>query len=841
MKQVIGHGPAVAGLPRGVRAVVLLAAVSAVCLATTSGAAEVEVRFDRDIRPLLSENCFACHGPDAKNRAANLRLDTFEGATSDLGDHAAIVPGAGGRSVILERITSSDPDLRMPPPETGKSLTEQQITVVRRWIDAGAAYSGHWAYEPLIRPELPSRASEKPESPIDAFVDHELARKGIVPVEEADRATLIRRLFLDLTGLPPEPADVDAFMADRSEDAWRRLVDRVLVSPHHAERMAQWWLDLARYADTVGFHGDQPMNVWPYRDWVIRAFRENMPFDDFSRAQLAGDLLPEATRDQKLAAVYNRLALMSAEGGGQTKEYLAKYAADRVRAVGGAWLGSTIGCAECHDHKYDPFTSRDFYSLAAFFADIKEQGIYPFDPAAAAKGAIWGEMERFFSPQESARLADLDHRLAEARQAHDADTPELTRSREEWLESLESLPRFETLRPLSMASARGAMLVAADEQSVIVQGPRPDADDVTLVFDLPPGPLGAIRLETLADKRLPAGGPGRAGNGNYVVTEVTAALRPAAATDQPEPRADDMPIRLVHAAADFEQAVAGDYTPSGKWLAAYTIDGDASGATVGWAVHEQVGRSHWLVVRPAEPVVVPAGMRLVVSIAQHHGKGYTLGRFRVGISATLVDESGPGDLPPTVRQAIGKPEAARTPDERAAIATHHRSIAAAWKERREELSAAEKARATFLDGVPLVPVTVSGPRRTVRVLPRGNWMDESGAVVDPAPPTFLTPPFPAGGSRSRVELADWLFAKENPLVARVLANRLWAVCFGQGLSRRLDDHGSQGEPPSHPELVDWLACELRDGGVRGSWDIRHLLQTIVMSRAYRRSSTAPRA
>jgi hypothetical protein len=805
-------------------------------------AAEPEIRFDRDIRPLLSENCFACHGPDEGNRAADLRLDTFAGATADFGGHAAIVPGASERSAILERITSPDPDLKMPPPETGKSLTDEQVSLLRRWIDGGAVYKGHWAYAPLARPEVPCGADANPASPIDVFVDQELDRNGLTSVGEADRATLVRRLFLDLTGLPPEPADVDAFEADRSNAAWERLVDRVLASPHHAERMAQWWLDLARYADTVGFHGDQPMNVWPYRDWVIKAFHENMPFDAFSRAQLAGDLFPQATQDQRLAAVYNRLALMSAEGGGQEKEYLAKYVADRVRAVGGAWLGSTIGCAECHDHKYDPFTTRDFYSLAAFFTDIKERAIYPFNATDAAKGQMWGEMNRFFSPEESTRLADLDRRLSEARQAFDADPPELAQSREAWVAQMVNPQRFEPLVPLKMDSAGGAILVTAGEHSVISQGPRPDQDHVTLVFDLPPGPLGAIRLEALADKSLPAGGPGRAGDGNFVITEFSASLRPATASDSPQPQAADTPIRLVHATADFEQSVAGHDTPSGKWLAAYTIDGDASGPTVGWAVHEQVGKSHWLVVRPAKPVDVPAGMRLIVSIAQHHGKGYTLGRFRVGVAANSVDNSGPSDLPQAVRQVLEKPAAERKPEETATIAAHHRAIAPEWKERREALAATEKDRAEFLDCVPLVPVTVSGPRRTVRVLPRGNWMDESGAVVEPAPPAFLAPELPAAAEpRSRLYLADWLFSEENPLVARVLANRLWAVCFGEGLSRRLDDHGSQGEPPSHFELVDWLACELRDGsGAAGPWNIRHLLKTIVMSKAYRRSSAASR-
>jgi hypothetical protein len=803
--------------------------------------ADEPVSFNRDIRPILSEYCFACHGPDAKHRAADLRLDTHRGATADLGGHAAIVPGHAGRSAVIERLLATDPDEKMPPPETGKAPTAEQIDRLRRWIDAGAVYQGHWAYEPLVRPDVPASAPDSdPASrhPIDRFIDRDLANHALTSVGQADAATLVRRLHLDLTGLPPSPQAVDAFVADTRPDAWEKLVDGVLASPHHAERMAQWWLDLARYADTVGYHGDQPMTVWPYRDWVIAAFRDNMPFDRFTREQLAGDLFPDASRDNRIAAVYNRLALMSAEGGGQPKEYLAKYAADRVRGVSGAWLGSTVGCAECHDHKYDPFTARDFYALAAYFADIQEQGIYN---AFAPKDQVWGKMERFPSPEQEATLADLDGRLGKAREAHDAEPDELIRAREAWTATLARQPRFEPLVPVTMASARGATLVTAGEHSVMAEGEKPDVDDVTLVFDLPPGPLGAIRLEAIADKKLPSGGPGRAGNGNFVVTEVTAALRPATAIDRPEPRPDDRPIRFTHAAADFEQSVAGNLTPSGKWLAAYTIDGDASGPTVGWAVHEEVGKSHWLVVRPAEPIDVPAGMWLVFTLAQHHGHGYTLGRFRVSVSAQPADGSAPSELPKSIAAAIAKPAAERSPKEAAEISAHHRSIAPEWKERREALAAATKARDDFLGGVPAVPVTVSGTPRTIRVLPRGNWMDDSGEVVSPAPPAFLPQSAgPADRTPTRRDLADWLVSRDNPLVSRVLANRLWAICFGQGLSRRLDDHGSQGEPPSHPDLIDWLACELRDGGGAEPWDIRHVLKLIVTSDAYRRTSTARR-
>ena len=336
------------------------------------------IRFDRDILPILADKCFACHGPDAGHRQADLRLDTFAGATADRDGARAIVPANPQASELITRIHSTDPDVAMPPPDSNKQLSDAEKDLLERWIADGAAYDAHWAYRPLIRPQIPSSRSPSggPGHPIDAFVDARLATEGLSPLPEADRATLARRVALDLTGLPPEPTEIDSFVADPAPDAYERMVDRLLASPHHAERLAAWWLDLVRYGDSVGYHGDQEIAMWPYRDWVINAFAANMPFNRFTREQLAGDLLPDATRDQKIAAAYNRLNLMSAEGGGQDKEYHAKYASDRVRATSGAWLGSTLGCAECHDHKFDPFTTRDFYTFAALFADVQEKGIY---------------------------------------------------------------------------------------------------------------------------------------------------------------------------------------------------------------------------------------------------------------------------------------------------------------------------------------------------------------------------------------------------------------------------------------------------------------------------------
>jgi hypothetical protein len=339
-----------------------------------------KITFNRDVRPILAENCFKCHGFDKKQREANRRLDTREGALADNDGIRAIVPGNLGESDLHLRIHSEDKDDLMPPADSGKKLSERQKAILDRWIEQGAEYQQHWAYLPIVRPPLPAPVSatkegDRPLGAIDQFVRARLATIGLTPSPEADRATLARRLSLDLNGVPPSAPEMSAFLTDSATDASDRLVQRLLASPAFGERMAVTWLDLVRYADTIGFHSDNPRNVWPYRDWVIRAFNENKPFDQFTIEQLAGDLLPNATIAQKVASTFNRLNLTTEEGGAQPKDYEARTVADRVRAVGTTWLGQTIGCAQCHDHKYDPITTRDFYQLGAFFADIKESAI----------------------------------------------------------------------------------------------------------------------------------------------------------------------------------------------------------------------------------------------------------------------------------------------------------------------------------------------------------------------------------------------------------------------------------------------------------------------------------
>ncbi|MFO0820670.1 MAG: PSD1 and planctomycete cytochrome C domain-containing protein [Pirellulales bacterium] len=514
-----------------------------------------KIDFNRDVRPILADNCFACHGPDANHRKADLRLDLREAAI----DAGAILAGDAAASPVMVRILSDDDDARMPPPSANKRLSARQRQIMQRWIDQGAVYQKHWAYEAPVNGTVPAGVHG-----VDHWVSRRLASLGLKPTPAADRRVIIRRLYADLIGLPPTPEEVDQFVNDQASDSYERLVDRVLRNPHYGERMAIGWLDVARFADTIGYHSDNPRNVWPYRDWVIRSFNENKPFDRFTLEQIAGDLLPDASDETRVGSAFNRLLLSTEEGGAQPKDYEARMLTDRVRAVGTAWLGQTTGCAQCHDHKFDPFTTRDFYSLGAFFADVQEPIV-----GRREEGMVvaFGD--------DLAKLQSLDRELAELKRT------------------------------------------------------KPASDDA--------------------------------------------------------------------------------------------------------------------------------------------------------------------------------------------------------------VKTAERVRKAFHDSLPRCLVTSSsGKSRVVRILPRGNWMDESGEVVRPALPHYLPQPTVDGRELNRLDLARWLVARDNPLTARVFVNRLWKQLFGAGLSRVVDDLGAQGEPPANPELLDWLACEFMDSG----WNVKHLVKTIVLSETYRRSSIA---
>ena len=802
------------------------AALLPLVLAFAAGAApgrEAAVDYTRDVRPILAENCFACHGADAGKRQAGLRLDVAEGAVLRLpSGRSALVPGRPEASELMARITAENARA-MPPAATGKKLSARQIDTLRRWVRQGGQYASHWAYSPIRRPAVPpapkGSLSRWARGPVDRFLLARLAKEGLRPAPEADRRTLLRRISLDLTGLPPRPAEIAAFLDDRRPDAYERQVDRLLASPHYGERMAQYWLDLVRYADTVGYHGDQDVSVWPYRDYVIRAFNSNKPFSEFTMEQLAGDLLPGATVEQRVASAYNRLGMMSTEGGAQDKEYRAKYASDRVRNASVVWLGSTVGCAECHDHKFDPITQKDFYRFAAFFADLKEKGFYDggFDRGD------WGPTMKLPSDAQKAQLARLDAEIAAAKEGvasiPDAD---LTAERERWEGEVRVLDAAKSTAwtvaaPTEAASSGGATMTVGADGVVQVSGALPDRDTYTVTLPAGDRPIAAVRLEALSDESLPGNSVARSGY-YFVLSEFELTLQSGAASPRPIPIAGVLVSRQDEGFPGYA-----------------AVDGRLD---TGWAQVLGGGGTRTVVFRLREPVRPGADAKLVVRLRHETQPRLSIGKFRLSLSPVAGADLSPQSLPDAVWSAIRKPAAERTQAEAAVVAAHYRGIAAGLAEPRSRLARLETERSLLLGEIPQTLVSESIEPRVIRVLPRGNWMDDSGEVVRPGPPDFLTAARTATGEEAagranRRDLAAWIASPENPLAARVFVNRLWKLFFGTGLAKNADDFGAQGEPPVHPELLDWLASDFRSG-----WDVKRTIRRIVTSTAYRQSSRA---
>lgn len=815
-------------------------------LALTGATGAADLRFNRDIRPLLSDNCFQCHGPDPNHRKAKLRLDVREEAIA----HGALVPGRPEESELVQRLFTDDADDLMPPPETHKVLTTAQKELLKRWVAEGAPYEAHWAYTPLERPPVPTIGNRKSEigNPIDAFIRAELAKAGLEPAPEADRRTLMRRLSLDLTGLPPTPAEVEAFVKDRSSRAYEKQVERLLKSPHYGERMAVPWLDAVRFADTVGYHGDQNQRIFPYRDWVIAAFNDNKPFDEFTLEQIAGDLLPNPTPDQLIATGFNRLNMMTREGGAQPKEYLAKYQGDRVRTVANAWLGSTLACAECHDHKYDPFTTRDFYELAAFFGDVKQWGVYAdyhYTPEPELRGI---GNDHPFPPELEVESPYLQRRRAKLGVQLTELTVEATKrlrkdaaprqAFETWRETsrawLERHPDgWVTLDPQAVWKVDGTNSVPADhafvrdDRSVSFTGKDATHDRLELV--LPPGGLAALRLELLPDPeredRILRGG------GASATVQFSAELRAADGTRTP--------LKFWDAEANLKEP-------------RFAHSHDIIGIRDGWRTSgPHVREAHVGVYLLEEPQTPAAGRTLVVNL-----RGNPAARVRVAASPFATDlRTAPRPWEPRwtemVRFAFRSDQLLGGPR---ADYLYHWS-AGADRDLTAQMRRLSREIAECRDGRAWTMITQSTTNVLVtRVLPRGNWMDDSGPVVQPATPHFLPPPRAAGdrlaaqattpegkgdaapavpeAMLSRLDLARWLVAPENPLTARNIVNRLWALFFGAGISARVEDLGLQGEWPTHPELLDWLASEFRDSG----WDLKHMVRLMVSSATYRQDS-----
>jgi hypothetical protein len=680
--------------------------------------------------------------------------------------------------------------------------------VLKKWLEQGAEYQPHFAYIAPVKSAVPTPDMgpwKSSANPVDAFVRARHVELGLQPAAEADRATLVRRLYFDLLGLPPKPEEVDAFVNDTAPDAYAKLVERLLGSEHHGERMAAWWLDLVRFADTIGYHSDNPKNVWPYRDYVIRAFNQNKRFDKFTIEQLAGDLLPDATQETRVASAYNRLILSTEEGGAQPKQYEAKYLVDRVKSIGTTWLAQTFMCAECHDHKFDPVTARDFYSLGAFFADINEPAVGRPEPGMTVT-----------TPEQDAKLKELTERHAAL--VKKLETPDAARdaAQAEWEKSIANagdVP-WAALKPASATAEMGSKIVIREDQTMKVEAAgNPDADIYKIAVHLPAGTTG-IRLETLTSGSLPASGPGRAGNGNFVVNEFTVEVA-------------GKPLKIAGATATFDQP---------KFVIKDAIDGKRDN-NKGWGILGNAGRDNSAYFELAANVEKETDATII--IRQTHGTNHTIGKFRLSATTAARPIRVPNSAVAAEILALLKVAPAdRKPEQRKKIADHYRSIAPELAPLRADIAKAEKERADFDKSLPRVLTANNTAKRTVRILPRGDWQNESGEIVLPATPKFLPGATESTAEKrlTRLDLARWLVARENPLTARVFMNRLWKQFFGIGLSKSLEDIGTQSEIPANAALLDWLSVEFMDS----SWDVRAMVRMLVTSNAYRQSSMSPK-
>lgn len=768
-----------------------------------------ELDFNRDIRPILSENCFQCHGPDAKARQAELRLDTRDGATQLVDGRAAIKPGHAAGSEVMARIHSTDPDLIMPPPKTNRRLSDSQKATLERWIAAGAPYAVHWAFVPPQRPRVPmvDPSVGTTRNPLDAFLLQRLAHERLSAAPEADRRHLIRRVTLDLTGLPPTPLEIDEFLADDSPQAYDRLVDRLFSSPRYGERMVWDWLDAARYADTNGYQGDPTRSMWYWRDWAVAALNANQPFDRFTVEQLAGDLLSQPTQDQLIATGFHRNHMINGEGGRIAEESRVDYVQDRVETTGMVWLGLTLNCCRCHDHKFDPIAQKEYYRLAAYFNSIEESG-------GNDAGGLANPVMNLATPEQQAQLADLRSAESAAGKLRDETEKRVKADQPAWEAALvgnkpSDQPveiRWQPLLPSELSSQKGAELKHIGDGVVVASGTNPNRETYTLLFPAPLlQPCTGLKLEALPDSSLTNGGPGRADNGNFVLSELIVEVYGA--------RQDIEPLRA-------------DYFQDG-WPPANAADGKND---TGWAVAGEFGRPHELIAAFKNPVTAPPERPLVVRLAfQSAHPQHALGKFRLFATADRSELL--RGLPDNVRAALAKPEADRSDDEKKQVSkqfldTHEEVLAA-----RDAANKARTTREGFERSLPrtMVMRERKDPRETFTLV-KGAY-DKPADKVTHGTPAVL-PALPADAPTNRLALAEWLMRPDHPLTARVVVNRMWLTFLGTGLVKTAEDFGSQGEEPSHPELLDWLAREFIDSG----WDVKHLQRLIVTCAAYRQSS-----
>ncbi len=913
--------------------------------------------FNRDIRPILSNHCFRCHGPDEEERqgggAHGLRLDTPTGLREDLGGHFAVVDGKPAESEIISRVLSQEEGEVMPPPEAGRRLTENEVRLLTTWIEQGAPFSMHWSYIPPVRPEVPSSTSDVEKfwakNPIDQFVLKRLRDEKLTPQSEGDKYALIRRVALDVTGLPPSWSEVQEFIADQSPNSYEKMVDRFLAKEAYGEHWARMWLDLARYADSAGYADDPARTIWAYRDYVIDAYNRNIPFDQFTIEQLAGDLLPNPTDAQLIATAFHRNTLTNNEGGTNDEEFRNVAIVDRVNTTFAVWMGTTMACSQCHTHKYDPLSQKEYFQSFAIFNNTEDADRGDESPVHQ----VWSEEQR-------ARQKELQQLLDEDRRTLGIMTPELATSLKQWELSLPRQPNWTIPSVVAASSEAGVTMTIEPEASIVRSASGAGTDNFEVELDLAKlqeaglKQLTAVSLEALADPALPGQGPGWSG-GNFVLSEVQATVVPTAeagttgkyvrvelpganrilslaevevfskganvakrgtasqsstshdgvaqraidgntngnyfeansvthsdtneadpwwevdlGTPQPIERlaiwnrtdgGEAISQRLKGAVVKilddqrrtvWEKSIDDTAKPEMTWsidgtvpvrfvsaFATFNQDGFNATSLVakpldpkkGWAVGGAPGRDHRVTLIAGEPVELKSGSRLRVRLLQQSPfTQHILGRFRLAITGD-VEVAKWASVPANVQAIIQVAEGERSDQQRQELEKFYLTIAPELATVRDRVKANEAEFAALKPSttVPIMRELASERRRKTLLQHRGNFMD-LGEEVEPAIPAV----FQTGGEpvKDRLALARWIVSRDNPLTARVTVNRYWEQLFGTGLVATAEEFGSQGDLPTHPELLDWLAVEFMDLG----WDMKKLLKTILMSATYRQNS-----
>jgi mono/diheme cytochrome c family protein len=800
----------------------LIAAIVSACASSRAADQASSVNFARDVRPILANNCFHCHGPDAAERKADLRLDVWDSVGDLHGAQAVIDSKKPTESELIKRITSEDADEHMPPADSGKTLRPDQVKILQQWVKDGGKYEQHWAFVAPKRPEVPAVKNQAwVRNPIDTFVLARLEHEGLEPTPSANSNALLRRMSLDLVGLPPSLEDLATFERDGGEQAYQRQVERLLASPHYGERWGRIWLDAARYADSDGFEKDKPRFVWTYRDWVINSLNKDLPYDQFVIDQIAGDLLPHPTQDQQVATGFLRNSMINEEGGIDPEQFRMEAMYDRMDAIGKGILGLTIQCAQCHTHKYDPLTQTEYYRLFAFINNCDEAQITVYTPQQEED---WRAIEPL--------IRKIEDRLRAA-------NPDWRERMAAWEQRVgqEKLPDW-TIVPAHTADESGQRYYNLDDGSILAAGYAPTNYTPEFVAEVKSPKISAFRLELLNDPNLPHGGPGRSVYGACALTEFEVDAVPL---DHPE-----KPVKLK-----FKSATA-DVNPPARELEKifddlkgqrrvtgpieYANDGDNLTA---WGIEIGPGRSN--VPRKAvftldKPLDAVNGVKLRFQLAQHHSgwnsdnnENNNLGRFR--FSMTSAKDAVADPIPNDVRTILQVPNAKRTDEQTARVFDYWRTTVPEWHDENRRIDALWQSHPQ--GATQLALVERDSPRKTHR-LERGNFLAPA-EEVSPGVPAFLPPLEREEKTKtkaSRLDFARWLADRRSPTTARSIVNRIWQAYFGTGLVVTAEDLGSQGDPPSHPELLDWLAVELMDH----NWSLKHIQRLIVSSATYRQSS-----